>query len=95
MLYSKFDKDIGHYRRYNKNDFLKFQNKNFTIVKLHYYDSIGFILSFLSKAISQNYRKNIKKKISFWNFLIPISKLLDKLIFNSFGKSLIVVFKRQ
>ena len=51
MLYSKFDKDIGHYRRYNKNDFLKFQNKNFTIVKLHYYDSIGFILSFLSKAI--------------------------------------------
>jgi SAM-dependent methyltransferase len=93
-LYSKFDEDIGHYRRYKKNDFLKYQNKNIKIVKSHYYDSVGFILSFLSKFISSNYRKNIKTKIFIWNLLIPISQILDKIILNLFGKSLVVIFRK-
>ena len=32
--------------------------------------------------------------IKFWNLLIPISKILDKILFNSVGKSLICVYQK-
>ena len=43
-LYSKFDKSIGHFRRYEKKDFEKFNLGNSKIVKMFYIDSIGYIL---------------------------------------------------
>ena len=62
---------------------------------MFYYDSIGFFLSLISKIFTKNYKKNFKYKILFWDKLIPISKLLDRLLLNLFGKSLIVIAKKK
>jgi len=68
---------------------------------MFYYDSFGYILSFvsqilftISKNYKNNYKKNFDKKIYFWNFLMPISRIIDKCTFNSFGKSLFVVLEK-
>ncbi len=53
-----------------------------------------FLLSFLSKMISSDYKKDFEKKIKIWNFLIPISRILDKIFISSFGKSLLIVIKK-
>lgn len=94
-LYSNFDKDVGHFRRYSKNDFKKILDdrvfKNATFI---YYDSIGYLLSLLSKIFISNYKDNFEKKIKFWNSLIWLSIILDKVFFNSFGKSLFVFIKK-
>ena len=96
ILYSEFDKDVQHHKRYNKKDFkelLNFVDSSYS--KLKYYDSLGFFLSFFSKfLLNKNYKNNFEKKISIWNKLIPISKFLDKLIFHFLGKSLMVVVKK-
>jgi len=94
-LYSKFDKDVGHNKRYEKKDFLKLL-KEFKISSSQYiyYDSIGYLLSFMSKIFITNYKKNFEKKIKFWDSLIWLSKILDKVIFNLFGKSLLVIIKK-
>ena len=95
FLYSDFDKDVGHIKRYTKKDIRSLvSNYNFEIIKLNYYDSIGFFLSFLSKMLSSNYKKNFEEKIKIWNSLIPASRILDKIFISSFGKSLIVVAKK-
>ena len=95
FLYSDFDKDVGHVKRYSKKDIRNLiLNYNFEITKLNYYDSIGFLLSFLSKIISSNYKKNFEKKIKIWDSLIPFSRVLDKILISSFGKSLIVVLRK-
>ena len=95
FLYSDFDKDVGHFKRYSKKDITNLgSNYNFEITKLNYYDSIGFFLSFLSKMISSNYKKNFEKKIKIWDSLIPTSRILDKIFNNSIGKSLLVVIKK-
>ena len=95
LLYSEFDKDVGHFKRYKKNDLKKIlTNQKYNKVEMEYYDSIGFILVLLSKIVNVNYKKNFNKKIYLWNNLIPISKLIDKCVFNSFGKSLICVIKK-
>ena len=91
-LYSQFDKDIDHFRRYSKNDLKKLTNKfKFSKTKLIYYDSIGYFLSIGSKLITKNYLNNFEKKIKIWDTLMPISKIVDLIIFNLIGKSLILI----
>tara|TARA_B100000989_G_scaffold81473_1_gene58197 strand:+ start:239 stop:937 length:699 start_codon:yes stop_codon:yes gene_type:complete len=95
FLYSDFDKDVGHFKRYSKKEFINLGSKyNLKIIRSNYYDSIGFLLSFLSKIISSNYKKNFEKKIKIWNSLIPVSRILDKIFISSFGKSLFIVIKK-
>lgn len=95
-LYSNFDRDIDHKKRYHKQDFIKMSKKlNLNIIELKYYDSVGYFLSFISKKINSNYKKNFDKKIKIWDILVPTSRVLDAIIFNSFGKSLIFVCKKK
>ena len=94
-LYSNFDKDVGHYKRYSKKDFeIILQNFSFRKVSYRYYDSIGYLLSLMSKLFITNYKKNFEKKIKIWNNLIFLSKLLDKITLNAFGKSLLVIIEK-
>lgn len=95
FLYSDFDKDVGHFRRYSKKDITNLcSNCNLEINKLKYYDSIGFFLSLLSKMTRSNYKKNFEKKIKIWDSLIPFSRILDKIFISYFGKSLLIVIKK-
>ena len=93
-FYSSFDKSVGHYRRYNKKNFIKLNKKaGLKIEKLVYYDSMGFLFLVLNKIFSIK-QTNLKNKIYIWNLLMPISKIIDFLTFNKFGKSLLCVFRK-
>ena len=96
LLYSEFDKEIGHYKRYRKKDFKEIiKNKKYLKVEMKYYDSIGFMLAFLAKTLKLDFKKNFRNKIVLWNKLIPLSKILDRLTFNLFGKSLMIIIKKN
>ena len=96
FLYSSFDKEVGHFRRYTKKDFIKFALDNkVEIVDLKYFDTIGFLILVLNKLLKIKGDKNAKFGIALWNFLIPISRILDKFFFHSFGKSMICVYKKN
>tara|TARA_B100000029_G_C17563732_1_gene954357 strand:+ start:359 stop:1051 length:693 start_codon:yes stop_codon:yes gene_type:complete len=94
-LYSNFDRDVGHFKRYSKNDFKKILNYiNYKNVTFIYYDSIGYLLSFLSKILTSNYKKNFEKKIKLWDSMIWMSKILDYIVCRMFGKSLLIIVKK-
>lgn len=94
-LYSKFDKDLMHFKRYKKKDFEKIlYSLKIYNYKMIYFDSLGYFFSFFSKIFVKNYKKKFGFKISIWNKLIPLSILFDRLFFNFFGKSLIVIIKK-
>ena len=94
LFYNEFDKAVGHFKRYNKKDFRDIEKKtDLKIEKLIYYDSIGLIFLILNKIFRLK-ETNLKNKIYFWNMLIPLSKIIDKLTFNKFGKSLLCVFRK-
>tara|TARA_A100001015_G_C15032988_1_gene734351 strand:- start:2225 stop:2905 length:681 start_codon:yes stop_codon:yes gene_type:complete len=93
-LFSDYDRAVGHYRRYEKKFFIDYiKENNLKCEKLIYFDSIGYMFLLLNKII-----KSKKKSVSFatfiWNLLIPISKIIDLLTFNSFGKSLLCIIKK-
>jgi 2-polyprenyl-3-methyl-5-hydroxy-6-metoxy-1,4-benzoquinol methylase len=57
-LFSKFDLDIGHIKRYRKKDFEIITKKiRAKIILMKYYDSIGYFLSIASKLFSKEYKK--------------------------------------
>ena len=94
LFYNKFDKAVGHFKRYNKKDFREIEKKtDLKIEKLIYYDSIGLLFLILNKIFKLK-ETNLKNKIYFWNMLIPLSKIIDKLTLNKFGKSLFCVFTK-
>ena len=95
-LYSKFDEDVNHFRRYDKKSIKDLiQNLDHSSYQMKYYDSIGFLLSLISKIFLNDYKKNFHHKIKIWDSLIPLSKLFDKLFFNLFGKSLLIIINKK
>jgi SAM-dependent methyltransferase len=96
LLYSKFDRDIGHFRRYNKTNIKnKIKGLKFLEYKMFYYDSLGFVLSLMSKIFySKKYKNQFENKIKLWDMFIPISKIIDFFIFNRFGKSLCIIIRK-
>lgn len=95
-LYSKFDEDVNHFRRYDKKSIKDLiQNLDHSSYQMKYYDSIGFLLSLISKIFLNDYKKNFHHKIKIWDSLIPLSKLFDKLCFNLFGKSLFIIVNKK
>lgn len=94
-LMSKFDKAIGHYRRYSKKMLMDISNEQLIIEKIFYTDSLGLMASFANKyLLKQAYPT--KKQVAFWDtFIVPVSRLLDKLLFYKAGKTIIAVWTKK
>ncbi len=94
-LFSPFDSAIGHYRRYNRDTLKQVIPPSYREKKLFYLDSVGVTLSFVNKLIL-GYREPTASQINFWDsYVIPASRLLDRIINYSFGRSLIGVWVKQ
>ena len=95
-LFSQFDKDVGHYRRYTLKKFLsEMGGIKHSGLKYYYIDTIGYFLSLTAKIfLKKNYKSNFDKKIRIWNYLIYISKILDFITMYSFGKTLIIIVQK-
>ena len=99
VLFSNLDTNVGHFRRYTKNDFLqKLTRSGFKVETIRYVDSLGFIATLILK--SGRYRFNptsntgILMKI-FDLIILPLSRFLDFLGARKlFGKNILVVARR-
>ncbi len=94
-IYNGFDKALGHYRRYNKRTLSKlFLENNFHIIHKQYFNFIGIFGWYVSGKLQKN--ESIPEgQMGLYNLLVPIFKIIDKLIFNTFGLSTIVIGKKQ
>jgi len=96
VLYSSFDKQIGHFRRYKKDDLVPFLQQNgFEVTQAKYVDSVGFILALIYKFLNKNDGEiNLLGLIIFDKILFPVGRVFDRLTFGKlFGKNLIVEAK--
>ena len=95
-LYTKFDKAIGHYRRYDLKFFKSNKFKNLKIKKLIYLDIVGYFLYFLNKFFFKKEVYPSPFKIFLWDkFFTPITMLLDFLKNYKFGKNILCVYKKS
>jgi ubiquinone/menaquinone biosynthesis C-methylase UbiE len=93
-LYSPFDKAIGHYRRYNKKMFRHITPEGLELIRNRYYDTVGYFAALMNKLILRQKYPTLNQ-VKFWdNWMLPVSKISDKLFLHSFGKSIIAIWKK-
>ncbi|HAN65328.1 MAG TPA: methyltransferase type 12 [Chitinophagaceae bacterium] len=94
-LMSPFDIAIGHYRRYTINALRELTPKDTRKLRFFYADSAGLCASLSNKWMLRQSMPT-EKQIRFWDrFLVPASKILDKVLFHGAGKSVIAIWEKN
>lgn len=94
FLYSKFDKEIGHYRRYTTQSLSGLIQKSFKILHKQYFNFLGMAgWLFFNKMLGR--RKLSQSNMATFDKLVPVAKLLDNLVSNRTGVSTIVIGERK
>jgi 2-polyprenyl-3-methyl-5-hydroxy-6-metoxy-1,4-benzoquinol methylase len=94
-LYSDFDKSIGHFRRYHKNQLINlFDSNGFEVVTTKYIDMIGILPWYINFVLMKRSLGQNTTKI-YDQFAIPIIKNLEKIIPSPIGKNLLLVGKKK
>jgi len=94
-LFNSLDKELGHFRRYTKKTVATLLLKeNFSIESNSYFNFAGmggwwFAGNLLKKKLIP------EKQLSLYNALVPAFRLLDKLILNSAGLSVVTVAAKK
>jgi 2-polyprenyl-3-methyl-5-hydroxy-6-metoxy-1,4-benzoquinol methylase len=95
FLYSKFDANIGHHRRYNKKMLYSIIPSGMKVRKMRYLDSIGLFASLANKLILKSANPT-HKQIQVWDrFMVTASRFLDPLLGYRFGKSIVCIIEKS
>ncbi|MDZ4822859.1 MAG: class I SAM-dependent methyltransferase [Flavobacteriales bacterium] len=89
-LYNGFDKELEHYRRYTQKTLRKKLEQHFEVIHSKYFNAAGIAGWFVSGSLLK--KKTIPEgQLSFYNKLVPTFKVVDKVLFNRIGLSVVQV----
>ena len=94
MLFTPFDAAIGHFRRYNRQMLRRISPSDLLLDRLFYLDSAGLVLSGANLLLLRQSMPTTSQLRVWDKFVIPISRVLDRFLFNSVGKSIVGVWQR-
>lgn len=94
-LFSSFDRNIGHFRRYTKASLRVVEPEGLQLRRLRYLDSCGLMAS-LGNRLLLRQGMPTQSQIRFWDtLLVPLSRLLDPLLGYTAGKSVLSVWQKR
>lgn len=94
FLYSPFDRSIGHYRRYTHLSLSALKPENCRLMKMIQLDSLGALTSIANRFLLHQDNPT-EKQILFWDrYLIPVAKVMDKILGYRIGRSIIGIWER-
>jgi SAM-dependent methyltransferase len=94
-LFSPFDDQIGHFRRYRQQQLMAISPANTRIVKIRYLDSVGCLASLGNKLILKAGNPT-NKQIMIWDrVMIPFSRFFDFIFCYRLGKSIFAVWQKS
>ncbi|MET0636181.1 MAG: class I SAM-dependent methyltransferase [Chitinophagaceae bacterium] len=92
FLFCELDRRLGHYRRYTTNTLARlFPENGLTVIHRQYFNFAGIGGWFLFGKLLG--RASIGGEMKWYNRLVPLFRLLDKMVFHKAGLSSIVVAK--
>jgi SAM-dependent methyltransferase len=93
-LYTAFDAAIGHCRRYNRPMLRGISPPSLRSEQLTYLDSVGLVLSAANLLLLRQTMPT-KAQLRFWDSVIPVSRVLDRCLFYSVGKSILGIWQLE
>jgi SAM-dependent methyltransferase len=93
-LFTPFDAAIGHFRRYNKSMLRKITPPGARLEMAMYLDVAGLALSSANLLVLRQSMPTLHQ-LAFWDkWVIPFSRILDPLLLNSIGKTIVAVWRK-
>lgn len=93
--YTRLDKELGHFRRYEKKELIDIlENTGYRIEKIYYFNIVGLISWYLRDKVKRN---NIHLKpyhISLFDKIVPTLRIMERYVKIPVGISLIVVARK-
>ncbi|HSX09756.1 MAG TPA: class I SAM-dependent methyltransferase [Candidatus Saccharimonadales bacterium] len=93
--YSKLDKQLGHFRRYEKKElFDKLEENGYKVEKLYYFNIVGLVSWYVRDKVKRN---NINLKpyhIKTFDMIVPFLRVIESKITMPIGISLIAVARK-
>jgi len=96
MLYSAFDRRVGHHRRYTRHALVAaFEAAGFEVLHVTHEDSLGFLVALVFKVVRRRNGKVGPRAIRMYDAAIfPASLVVDRVAARFFGKNLFLVARR-
>ncbi len=94
-LFTPFDAAIGHFRRYNRTMLQSISPASLRLERIIYLDSAGLLLSTANLLLLRQSMPT-KRQLRVWdNLVIPVSRILDKCLFHSVGKTIVGIWRHD
>jgi len=93
LLYNRFDKGLGHHRRYTRKTMNLLLSTRFELVKTWYFNLAGIFGWFIFGTICRG-KTITKRQMSVYNRLVWLFRIADKVTFRRIGLSVIGVGKK-
>jgi SAM-dependent methyltransferase len=92
VIYGTLDKELGHYRRYDKKELEHLLNEaGFNVIKSRYLNFTGTFSWFLYSRILKK-KAPAENRILFYDkFVVPIVSLIENFIHLPFGQSILII----
>jgi SAM-dependent methyltransferase len=95
VLYNSLDRELGHFRRYNKEELLrKLAENGFRVCSLKYFNLFGILGWFVNGTLLRR-RLLSARQIRIFNRMVPFFIWVEKVIPTFWGQSLIVVGEKD
>jgi 2-polyprenyl-3-methyl-5-hydroxy-6-metoxy-1,4-benzoquinol methylase len=95
FLYNVIDKNIGHFRRYTKEELeYKVTKTKFTIQQIFYFNALGIVGWYLNGSFARNPQINSTASRIF-DSLVPVSQYIERLIGRRLGLSIICYLRKE
>lgn len=95
FLYNNFDRELGHYRRYNEKSLKNvFETEGFRVIHTQYFNAVGMLGWWFSGSVLKK-RMIPKDQLKAYNKLIPVIRMADSLLMHRAGLSVIAVGEKM
>lgn len=93
MLYSDFDRAVGHFRRYTRTSLSAITPATTKLERMFFLDSLGALLPLGNRLLLRSTQPK-RSQVLFWDqYVIPVSRCLDPCLGYQFGRSIIAVWR--
>ena len=94
-LFTPFDRAIGHFRRYSRRALSMIGPEHCAEIKIFYLDSAGMLLSLANKLFLRRSMPTVQQILIWDRWVVPVSRVLDRILFFRLGKSIVGIWERS
>lgn len=96
FAFTRLDKELGHYRRYEKDDIIKkLEKANFVVRDIYFFNFVGLLSWYFRDKLKQKNIKIKKYQVKIFDKIVPLLRSFESKIKIPMGISLIVVSEKK